>query len=104
MVSCSTNAKGLRLIYLELDFDVCIVRDAPLDFKGGGAQQVWVRTRFFFSSSLARKVFFYFKYLMGQVFFFFFFFFSSRWGKVFFFFLFVCFCFKSSLFLTLVSK
>ena len=60
------------------------LRDAPLDFKGGGEQEVWVRTRFFFPPAWQGK-FFYFQYLMGQVFFFF----SSRWGKVFFFFFFL---------------
>ena len=46
-----------------------LIRDAPLDFKGGGAGSLG-QDKFFFFSSLARKVFLYFQYLMGQVLFF----------------------------------
>ena len=44
------------------------LRDAPLDFKGGGAGSLG-RDKFFFSPAWQGK-FFYFQYLMGQVFFF----------------------------------
>ena len=57
-----------------------VIRDAPLDFKGGGAGSLG-QDKFFFSSSLARKVFlfsvpngarFFFLALNGASFFFFF--------------------------------
>ena len=54
-------------------WEYILIRDAPLDFKGGGAGSLG-QDKFFFSSSLARKVFL-FSVPNGASFFFFFFFF-----------------------------
>ena len=59
------NTVMFYMFYSMLD----LLRDAPLDFKGGAGSLG--QDKFFFFLQPGKESFFYFQYLMGQVFFFF---------------------------------